>query len=133
MLKTSYSNYFEFIDFVKKYKTKIGGSNKLTYAFDKIIRLNKHIQEDYQNEINDLRVDFCEKDKTEEKKGHLLHDESGNYVWSAEGTKLLNKAVIELSRNKEISINTYSQEITEDFKLTELEQEIFRPFLALND
>lgn len=71
-------------------ETKV--QKKLVKIFEKV----KPIIEEYQDKINELRLDNASVDD----KGILLTDEKGGYKFSKEGVKTLNKQLQELDNQE---------------------------------
>jgi hypothetical protein len=122
-MTTTYKGYFEFIAVANNYLANNKEETKLKYAIERVARLNKTIYNDFQEDVESLRIDFCEKDE----KGIILRNEKGGYLWTAKGTKEFNAACKELE-NKIIEVQTHKCDIS-GFILNEEEVEVFSKFL----
>jgi hypothetical protein len=119
----TYKEYFEFIAVANNYLANNNEDTKLKYAIERFARVNKAIYNDFQEDVESLRIDFCEKDE----KGIILRNEQQGYLWTAKGTKEFNAACKELL-NKTIEVQTHKCDIS-GFILNEEEAEVFGKFL----
>lgn len=94
---------------IKSDELKTKPFEKLKYALKKVTKSLKPIIEDYQDDLEDLRIDYCSVDAD----GNIINDEKGNYKFSKENTKKLKKAGKELFE-KEVEIKPHFVEIPKD-------------------
>lgn len=72
-------------------------NTKLSYAIYKTWKkFQNEIFEKYQEELEDSRIDLCSTDE----KGNILKDEKGNYMFTKESLKSLEKTNRELQNKK---------------------------------
>jgi len=127
-MTTTYQEYFEFISAAINFKNVHSEESKFKYALEKVARLNKEVQNDYAELVEDMRIEYCEKND----KGHILTDERGNKLWSADGTRKFNAAVKGVSK-KEIEVKTWAYDLSQDEFESEDDKEIFAKFLVADE
>src|SRR5574339_571853 len=97
-LTTTYQDYFMFLNVAQSLLLSFEGSkNKLSYAIERVIKLNGEVQKEYQSLMEDLKIDNANVDE----KGSLItvpnaKTGASEYQYTKEGAKALKKAVAEL-------------------------------------
>jgi len=139
-MTTTYGQYFVFLnvgnDFLKSeiipatenIKAAFGKDTKLGYAIEKVINLNKKVNANYQNEVREINIDHAATVPVagDPKTKVLVTDAKGNYQFTAEAQKIVNRKVNELS-DKEIEVEVYHA--TDIPTLTDFQKEVFTGFV----
>lgn len=86
--QTTYRQVNEFISAADAYLRANPEASKLEYALKKMLKRCAAIMEDYNEKLEDLRIENC----IEDEKGVIARDERGNYQFSKSGLKTLLKA-----------------------------------------
>ena len=114
---TKYQDYFMFLNVAQNILPSFeGNKNKLTYAIERVIKLNSNVQKNYQDLLEDLKIDNANVDE----KGSLIttvnaKTGAAEYQYTKEGAKALKKAVKELAESEvEISV-FYAAELPESY------------------
>lgn len=114
-LKKSYNDLFDFIREGNKYleseiapangagKAQFGRDTKFGYAISKVIKMNKKLQSEYQNDGQDIRIDFA---MTDEKTKAVLLEANGGFKYTQDAMKLCNKKIMNLGF-QEVEIQNY--------------------------
>src|SRR5256886_1676243 len=84
MTKT-YKEVIQFVNAAANYITQHPEENKLKYALTKVQKSATKLIEDYNERLEDLRIDHCSVDD----KGIILRDANGGYVFTRDGLKAL--------------------------------------------
>jgi arsenate reductase-like glutaredoxin family protein len=127
-MKSTFLEYFQFVATANNFLAQHPEESKLKYALEKVGKLNKNLSDDYSDAVEDCRIDFCETDE----KGIILRDEKGQYKFTKENTKKFNAAVKAL-QNKEIEVNTWAYDLSEDEFTNEEAKAIFEKFLVADE
>jgi hypothetical protein len=127
-MKSTFLEYFNFVAAANNFLQQHPEESKLKYALEKVGRLNKNLQDDYSDAVEDCRIDFCETDE----KGIILRDEKGQYKFTKENLKKFNAAVKAL-QNKEIEVKTWAYDLSQDEFTDEEAKAIFEKFLVAED
>jgi len=78
--------------------------DKLSVAIEKFSKTNQGLITEYNELLDDLKLEYCLTDKTTDE---ILTNEKGEYRYSIEGKKKLNEAVKDLL-DQEIDVITYN-------------------------
>lgn len=108
--------------------TRPGVFSKFIYALNKGLKNIKQVFEDYSEEIQEARYELADKD---EKTKNILLDEKGEFVFSTESRKKLDKKAKEIIQ-KSVEIGQYlSKDVPDD--VTVLLLEVFCPFVITDE
>lgn len=113
--KTNYQDYFTFLNVSQAILPQYTGS-KLAYAIERVIKLNANLQKNYQDTLEDIRIDNANTDE----KGSLLTttDKNGKneYQFTKEGAKNMKKQIKELLES-EVEVSVYhATELPESYE-----------------
>ena len=122
-VKRSYSQMIVFSNVANNYLANQPKDveTKLTKSIVAILKQCVPFNDDYNEELEILKLDNCLVDPTNKK---ILKDSNGNYEFTVEGRKKFNTAFKELSK-KEVEIHSRITPGNDDFKLTPMEREHF--------
>ena len=127
-MQTTFLEYFEFVAAANNFLQQHPEECKLKYALEKVGKLNKNLQDDYSEAVEDCRIDFCEADE----KGIILRDEKGQYKFTKDNSKKFNAAVKAL-QTKAITVTTYGYDLSQDEFTDEEAKAIFEKFLVADE
>jgi hypothetical protein len=99
-MKVTFERFLSFLANGRNY-CSTEQKSKLTYAIEKVIKLNKKAIDTYNETLEDARIDNAATDE----KGTLLMD-GNQYRYTKDGAKSLNKAIRDL-KNSEVEIEFY--------------------------
>lgn len=125
--QATYRQINEFIAAASVYLKAHPEPSKLEYALKKMLKRSGAVMEDYNEKLEDLRIDNC----IENDKGVIARDERGNYQFSKDGLKTLLKAHRELA-DKPVSLEVYIATALPE-NLSEADRENFAGFVVLDE
>jgi multimeric flavodoxin WrbA len=122
-----YSDINNFIIRANFYLKNFEGENKLKHYIKKAFSELELANKQHNNKIEDLRIDLA----MEDEKGALIIDEKGNYKYTKENTKKLNRMAEELyDLDYEVTPISLPEHVSNyDTNLTEEQIEVFSKFL----
>ena len=127
-MKSTFLEYFEFVAAANNFLQQHPEESKLKYALEKVGKLNKNLQTDYQDLCEDERANHCLKND----KGHFMIDEQGRKCWNPSADKAYRNAVKALN-DKEIEVKTWAYDLSQDEFTDEEAKNIFAKFLINED
>lgn len=85
----NFKNIIQIIAFSDKLQGGIENSNDIVplVQLRKVVKKLKSLTEQFEEEVEDLRLDFCYKENE-----RIIRDSVGNYQWTAEGEKAFRRA-----------------------------------------
>ena len=109
-VKTTFEKFLEFLTAGNIYQASLKSKNKsgaeaktkLSYAIEKVIKMNKSAIDYYNEALEDVRIDNAAVDE----KGVLLTDEKGSYRFTKDGIKKFN-ADIKALKAKEYEFHAH--------------------------
>jgi hypothetical protein len=107
-MKTTYENLIEVTELLNKIPLN---DEKLRYAVLKNSTKYNRIFKKYQEELFDINLEYCEVYKEGDKKGTIIKDTNGEFVFTKENTKARDKAIKALKAS-EIEIDPYYATLT---------------------
>lgn len=124
MTKT-YQEVIRFVNAATNYASQNHDENKLKYALTKTQKSVAKVVEEYNEKLEDLRIDHCSVDE----KGIILRDANGNYLFGRDGLKALVQGQRALN-NQNVEVQEHIAEIPENFD--ETYREVFTGFVLQN-
>ena len=84
-----FKNIIQIFTFAEKLQGSIENANDIVPVVQlrKVVKKLKSLAEQFEEEVEDLRLDFCFKENE-----RIVRDSVGNYQWTAEGEKAFRRA-----------------------------------------
>lgn len=122
----TYTEIFTFtnvaVSYLKRHE-KDQDESKLRYALKKLVKAGQKVFEDYQEQVEDLRIEHC----SEDERGNIQRDAQQNYTFTKDKLRQLTKAIRVLAE-KSVEFKPYLVEVA-PVDLTDAERDAFAGFV----